>query len=775
MLFLLACSGDTVLGHGPIAEGITGALGDPIPTATATQLATFERGKEVAKRSFDRADGLGPGFNLNSCVGCHEKPVVGGSAGLYRNFFLAGRTLPDGSFYFGTSAGNGSGVQRIYYYGDTYDARPDVPATNNVYAQRNPIPFFGAGLVAELTDEVILANEDPDDEDGDGISGRANWDRGFVGRFGMKSQTVSIEGFIRGPLNNHLGITSDPLSDEQRALLPVDSSASTVGWLDRLVPPAVLGLRGLAQAAAPDGPLVDTDAVADPELSTDDLFDLVSFAMLLAAPAFDEPGPTAERGRDLFDAANCGGCHLPRIEGPRGPVPAYSDFLLHDMGPDLADGIVMGYATGTEFRTMLLWGITAEGPYLHDGRAGTLDEAIRLHGGEGTRARQAYEAYTNAERADLITFLESLGGSSQRSLGLLPPDAATPPAEDYGGPYRMLDADEQARFDAALVAFDRELSVAEGVGNPRFNGDSCRACHFEPVLGGSGPRDVNVMRHGILTEAGVYAVPAVGTVLHRQTALRGVGLEAQAEATIYEPRNTPHVFGLGLIEAIPDATILALADPADADGDGISGKPSWTDAGRLGRFGWKAQVPTLEEFVRDAVATELGMTMARVDGQTFGRIFDNDLTEDPEAATAYTDALLYALRMFGPPPRQPSVDAAAEAEGEGLFATLGCASCHTPVLDGDLGPVPLYSDLLLHDVLPEGSVGIEDASATMTEFRTAPLWGLAETAPYFHSGEADTLAEAIALHDGESVASRDAFDALSSDEQAALLAFLETL
>ena len=87
-------------------------------------------------------------------------------------------------------------------------------------AQRNPIPFFGVGLIAELSEAAILKHSDPIDIDGDGVSGRPNYDQGFVGRFGRKAQTVSIEGFIRGPFFNHLGITTDPLSNEQRRDLP---------------------------------------------------------------------------------------------------------------------------------------------------------------------------------------------------------------------------------------------------------------------------------------------------------------------------------------------------------------------------------------------------------------------------------------------------------------------------------------------------------------------------------------------------------------------------
>lgn len=256
------------------------------------------------------------------------------------------------------------------------------------------------GLLAELDDAEILKRADPLDLDGDGISGRPNWDRGFVGRFGMKSQTVSIEGFIRGPLMNHLGVTTDPLTDAQRAALPVDSSSGSDPLQRALAP-----LTELLQAAAPDGPLVDDDAAADPELSTDDLFDLVSFAMLLAPPEPEPLGPGELLGRDVFDRARCGACHTPRLQGPRGPLPVYSDLLVHDLGPALADATPMKESSGSEFRTSPLWGVVAGAPYLHDGRAGTLEEAILWHGGEAEAARDVVLAATDAERDALVAFL----------------------------------------------------------------------------------------------------------------------------------------------------------------------------------------------------------------------------------------------------------------------------------------------------------------------------------------------------------------------------------
>ena len=183
---------------------------------------------------------------MTFCGACHERPQPGGSAGLYRNFFLAGVRLDDGPFVMGhnvtlfecgdpatppaerernpppeSATGAFVGVIRMFSHFAGQTARPDPGFAPNVIVQRNPIPFYGVGLLAELSEEEILRRADPDDEDGDGISGRPNYDKGFVGRFGLKAQTVSIEGFIRGPLFNHMGVTTDPLTHEQRARLPV--------------------------------------------------------------------------------------------------------------------------------------------------------------------------------------------------------------------------------------------------------------------------------------------------------------------------------------------------------------------------------------------------------------------------------------------------------------------------------------------------------------------------------------------------------------------------
>ncbi len=776
---------ETFNGDGPIAEGIAAPLGEPVPSATAAQLDVFERGKAVLTKRFKASTGLGPAFNVEFCGACHEKPVGGGDAGLYRNFFLAGRETADGAFVFSESDGAAGGVLRVFNLGTGNRARPIVPSENTLFSQRNSIPIFGTGLLAEIPEAEILSRSDPNDADGDGISGRPNYDRGFVGRFGRKCQTVSIEGFIRGPLFNHLGVTTTPLSDEQRSQLPIDSSAQAVQKAVMKVavrPEDKLGPH--EQAAAPDGPTTDADAAPDPEMSQQELFELVSFSMLLAAPQFDEPTDQTLHGNELFHEVNCVACHTPRLNGPRGPIPAYTDLLIHDMGPDLADGIVMKDATGSEFRTQPLWGIIASAAYLHDGRAKTLEEAILAHGGEAQASRDSFANLSRSDRDHLIAFLGSLGGRSQASAGLLPPDAPVPAVGAYGGPFRALSDAETTRFITGRALFDREFAFSEGTGGmtgsdnqPRFNGDSCRACHFDPVIGGAGPISLNVMRHGVVDGDGNFAPPPTtpNTILHKQTDFAAKMVEPTADCNVFEMRQTPHSFGAGLIDAIAGETILANADEADSNADGISGKAHVLPDGRVGRFGWKAQVPSIGEFIRDAMAAEIGLTVESQAGLTFGMDSDTDGAADPELSAGEAEDMAFFLGMLAPPPRQTPADPTLAALGEQLFETTGCTACHIPSLASSLGDAPLFSDLLLHDILPAGTPGIVDGVATQTEFRTAPLWGLSHTAPYFHDGLAETIEDAILRHDGEARPIRDEFEGLSESDQAALLAFLETL
>lgn len=753
-------------GDPPVAEGIFGAMGEILPSATEAQREAFERGRAVAERRFTVADGLGPTFNVTFCGSCHEKPVIGGSAPRYRNFLLVGQQLPDGS-HVETGV---NGVQPIY----RHDGSPRVATEmgTNVTATRNGVPFFGAGLIAEIPGENILEYADPDDEDGDGISGRPNYDRGFVGRFGRKAQTVSLEGFIRGPLNNHVGITSNPLSDEMKNALPVPSgSASTAGVVRGAT--AEISRTGHGQAAAPDEPLEDDDDVADPELSAQDLFDLVSFAMLLAAPRPDALTAETESGSGTFEEIGCTGCHVRGLESPRGLIPIYSDLLLHDMGEGLADGIPMKEASASEFKTQPLWGLAATGPYLHDGRADTIDEAILAHGGEAEASRVAYEALDATRRAQVLAFLRSLGGADQASSGLLAPDAAVPAAGEYGGPDVGMSPSDMARFERGREVFDRDRAVSAGLG-PLFNGDSCRACHFEPTIGGAGPVGVNVLRHGYVDGQGQFSAPNIGTMAYRLGNDVGRRAPADLEANVFEMRQTPPLYGFGRIDGIPESEIVAGEDPEDMDGDGIRGIAHRLPDGRLGRFGWKANVPSVAEFARDAISNEVGLTVPEVAGHTFGFTSDGDDVADPEVSVEELDDLSFFMAQLAPPPRR-STDADAEARGQALFSNVGCDACHSSLADADGNPVMLYSDLLLHDVAPAGFVGIPDGAASGRHFRTPPLWGLGLSGPYMHDGLAFSIEQAIARHDSEGAASRDAFEMLSGAEREDLLKFLQSL
>lgn len=372
-LLLVGCGGGS-------SGGTTAAqLGEPNPGLTPEALAAFERGHDVFVRKFVRTDGHGPDFNVDSCKSCHEIPVVGGSAPLYRNFFLVGRIQPNGAF--APAMENNQFVARTFSYVRTQ--RETIPL-DTLVAQRSAPPIFGLGVFERLSDAEIAQNADPADIDGDGISGRTNIDGVLIGRFGYKSQEGSLIDFVRGPFFNHMGITSD---------FPV------------IPPPGQL--VAAPQVAPPAQPLTDTDGVPDPEIPDEDLVDLVFFLRELAAPAPLPMDETARRGETLFMTTGCAKCHIPNLKTTGEPALAFTDLLIHDMGPELADGVVQLLASGTEFRTQPLWGVRHHAPFLHDGRAATLDDAIRAHGGEAEAIRNAYAALPQPDRDAIVAFLET--------------------------------------------------------------------------------------------------------------------------------------------------------------------------------------------------------------------------------------------------------------------------------------------------------------------------------------------------------------------------------
>jgi CxxC motif-containing protein (DUF1111 family) len=242
------------------------------------------------------------------------------------------------------------------------------------------------------------------------------------------------------------------------------------------------------------------------------------------------------------------------------------------------------------------------------------------------------------------------------------------------------------------------------------------------------------------------------------------------------------MLGAGLIDAIPEAAIVAAAERRFPDFPQVTGRVSRVNDGALGRFGWKGQVASLNEFVRTACSVELGL---EVPGHAqAGDPFDPgrhapglDLDDaDCDALTAYVRSLA--------PPARGIADAEATRAGRETFTAVGCATCHMP----DLGPAQgIYSDLSLHDMgremsdagsyygSPEPSSSSTPEGASATEWRTPPLWGVRDSAPYLHDGRAETLEQAIAFHGGEAKGIADRFFGLPPARRRQVLAFLNTL
>lgn len=261
------------------------------------------------------------------------------------------------------------------------------------------------------------------------------------------------------------------------------------------------------------------------------------------------------------------------------------------------------------------------------------------------------------------------------------------------------------------------------------------------------------------------------------------------------PRVAPVVFGLGLLEAIPEEVILAYADEADVDGDGISGKPNfvWDVVERrytLGRFGWKANQPTLLQQVASAYHDDMGITTSLfLTENSAGQPQLTESSPTPEVSDEILEVVTFYVQTLAVPARR-NVEKPEVKHGEQLFAEAQCASCHVPTLrTGVLPGVPSvsnqtihpYTDLLLHDMGPGLADNRPDFRASGTEWRTPPLWGIGLIRTvnghtnFLHDGRARNLMEAILWHGGEAEASRQAVEQMSKAERDALIAFLESL
>jgi CxxC motif-containing protein (DUF1111 family) len=366
-------------------------------------------------------------------------------------------------------------------------------------------------------------------------------------------------------------------------------------------------------------------------------------------------------------------------------------------------------------------------------------------------------------------------------------------AGTFGDPLRGLSPDELQRFNDGRTAFEAVEGVADGLG-PVFNGTSCAGCHDVGVTGGGS--ELVETRFGTITDGVFDPLAGLGGSLIQsqgigvQGGCTFVGETVPPEATIRAERRTTPLFGMGLVDAVPDDAFLALAGLEARWSPETVGRPNMvtdvvTGQQVVGKFGWKSQVPNLLQFAGDAYLNEMGITTPLFPDENCPQgdcallacdpvpgVDDDDL-EDVEKFRDF-------MTVLAPPP--PAGPAYAGYPGSQVFTELGCASCHVRSLTTGPNPVAAldhrrfepYSDFLLHDMGSLGD-GIVQGQATGTEMRTAPLWGLRLVTTYLHDGRARTVEEAILAHDGQARRARDRFAALSWYEKAKVVAFLRSL
>ena len=382
----------------------------------------------AAPASTEGRDGLGPLFNANSCSACHaddgrgRPPLARGEVGLGLVVFVSPRdadgaphplygkqlqdqgisgVAPEAEIVLRAVPVPGAypdGTKFELVRWETSFERPAYGPLGDVRTSLRIGPqVIGGGLLEAVPDAAIAARADPEDRDGDGISGRVHMVPGAdgarrVGKFGWKASQPTLDGQVMAALHEDMGITNDAH--------PAESLSA--------------GER--AAITAPSG--------GSPEADAHKVGRIAHYCRVLAVPMQrDAAAPTVERGRRLFTDAGCTACHVPTMStGDASPVALlrnatfhpYTDLLLHDMGEGLADDRRDGDATGREWRTPPLWGIglveTVNGHtrFLHDGRARNLEEAVLWHGGEAQRSRDRFMAMPAADRKALLAFLESL-------------------------------------------------------------------------------------------------------------------------------------------------------------------------------------------------------------------------------------------------------------------------------------------------------------------------------------------------------------------------------
>lgn len=394
-------------------------------------------------------------------------------------------------------------------------------------------------------------------------------------------------------------------------------------------------------------------------------------------------------------------------------------------------------------------------------------------------------------------------------------------------------------FNQNWVTAPASTEARDGLG-PFFNARSCASCHFKDGRGRP-PEFPGEIPVGFLVRlstpgSDMHRVPAAEPAYGRQLqegAIDGIEAEGQVRIeyteipgqfadgetyslrqptyivenlaygdlhpeTLFSPRVANQMIGMGLLEAVPEETLLALADPTDADGDGISGRPNYVWDGynnrlALGRFGWKANQPHILQQVSSAFLGDIGITTGLALEQECTELqkgCQNAITGgEPEIDDDdFLKVVLYSSSLAVPARRD--WDDPTVLRGKQIFNEAGCTECHTPVLETGIHPtIPAlshqtirpYTDLLLHDMGDRLADGRPDFVATGSEWRTPPLWGigLIETVNghtnFLHDGRARNLMEAVLWHGGEAEAAQQHVLELDKADRDALIKFLESL
>ncbi|ENI5460599.1 c-type cytochrome [Flavobacterium psychrophilum] len=365
--------------------------------------------------------------------------------------------------------------------------------------------------------------------------------------------------------------------------------------------------------------------------------------------------------------------------------------------------------------------------------------------------------------------------------------------EILDGPIDGLSTEESARFLKGDAAFNEVFTRETGLGST-FVATSCISCHAGD---GKGHPFTTLTRFGQPNENGNIFLHLGGPQLQNR-ALPGFMPEQIPLGATFSKFTPPANTGLGFLQFITDADILAMSDPNDANGDGISGVPNWIlipeyinpvdaisqNGKHIGRFGKKAATFNLLHQTVTAYNQDIGITSTYnpIDVYTNQEI-------DPEIATNIVNDVDFYLKTLKAPPRRNSGDSQV-IQGENLFNKINCVGCHKADLSTGYSPISAlsfktfspYTDLLLHDMGSELNDGYTEGSAKTYEWRTPPLWGLglSENAQggnvfLMHDGRARSIEQAISMHGGEATNSKTAFNNLSQGEKNTLIKFLKSL